>query len=94
MLEIGNIINGSFLSAISDMTNLSLEATPPSMCVDMCEAVLGSIVTEASRADHSALAVRTVITDESGGVDGFFVFIPTVGGLRKLFTALGLPEAA
>ena len=94
ILEIGNIINSSFLNAISDMTNLSMHATPPFLAVEMSAAILDAIVVEASSRDHVALAIRTVINDYEGSMEGFFVYIPSIGGLRQIFSTLGLAEAA
>lgn len=94
LLEIGNIINGSFLSAIADMTNLSMHATPPYLAIEMSAAILDAIVVEASSKDHLALAIRTNITDAEGSLEGFFVYIPSIGGLKHLFASLGIAEAA
>jgi len=94
ILEIGNIINGSFLNAIADMTNLSMHATPPLLAIEMTGAILDTIAVEASAYDHVALAIRTVISDFEGSFEGFFVYIPSVGGLRTLFSSLGIAEAA
>ncbi|OJU62944.1 MAG: hypothetical protein BGO01_10135 [Armatimonadetes bacterium 55-13] len=94
ILEIGNIINSSFLNAISDMTNLTMHATPPLLAVEMSGAILDSIAVEASMNDHVALAIRTLIHDFEGSFEGFFVYIPSLGGLRTLFSSLGIAEAA
>ena len=93
LTEVGNVVDGGFLTAISDMTGLSLQATPPRLCVDMGVAVVAAIVCEASCADTAALAVRTTISAEGDSLEGTFLFVPTYGGLRRLFRALGLPEA-
>lgn len=92
LMEIGNIVDGGFLSAISDMTGLRLEASPPRLSIDMGIAVVAAIVCEAACADTAALAVRTTITESGEDLEGTFLFVPTLGGLRKLFKALGLPE--
>ncbi len=94
LLEIGNIINSSFLNALSDMTGLSMYATPPYLAVEMSGAILDAVVVEASCNDHVALSIRTVISDLDGCLEGFFVYIPSVGGLRHLFSTLGIAEAA
>ncbi len=90
LLEIGNIINSGFLVAIGDMTNLELRSTPPEMGADMAGSILSSIVTEASMGDFTALSIRTEIFDESHSFEGFFVYIPSNGGLQKLFETLGI----
>ncbi len=94
MMEVGNIITGSFLSAISDMTGLQMHATPPQLMVDMCLTVIEGVVMCASIADHTALSLRTSISDEGNQIEGYFLFIPTVEGLSAVFASLGLAEAA
>jgi len=94
MLELGNIINSSFLNAISDMAEVPLHATPPLVSIEMAAAILQSIVLQACETDYAALSIETRIYDDSGAAEGYFLFIPTVGGLQKLFARLGIPEAA
>lgn len=94
MLEIGNIVNSSFLNAISDMTGFSLHATPPMVSIEMAAAILESIVLEAYSTDHCALSIETRIVDDTGGVEGYFVYIPSEKGLNDFFERLGLGEAA
>lgn len=94
-LEIGNIINSSFLNAISDMTGLKLHATPPLVSLDLTASIASSIVVEALTSEVVALAIETQLFEiERESVTGFFVFIPTLDGLTKLFQGLGIPEAA
>lgn len=94
MLEVGNIIISSYLNAISDMTGTAMHSTPAAMSVEMGCAILEAIVSEACAADQVALYIRTRLYDEDGDIDGFFVYFPTVGGLRQLFARLGIAEAA
>jgi len=94
LIEVGNIINGSFLNAIASMTNFSMLATPPSLAIDMSIVILDTIVANASMDDHVALAIETEIFDEDNSTKGMFLYIPTVEGLNKLFGALGIQEAA
>lgn len=94
MIEVGNIINSSFLNAISDMTNYKLHATPPFVSIDFGVSILSAIVTEASIEEHAALAIETDILDDNDQATGIFLYIPTIGGLKLLFNALGILEAA
>ena len=94
VLEMGNIVIAGLLNAIADMTTLELHATPPRVSIDMTAAVVASIVCEASYVDSVALSIQTEITDNSHVVKGFFIYIPTVGGLRAVFQSLGIQEAA
>lgn len=94
MLEIGNILNSSFLNAISDMTQLTMHATPPVVSIDMAVSVVSSIVCTAEERESVALAIETSIYDEDSEIKGFFLCIPTVETLKKLFVRLGIAEAA
>lgn len=94
LIEVGNIINSSFLNAISLMTSFEMHSTPPSLAIDMSISILESVVTEASLDDHVALAIETDIFDSETHSGGMFVFIPTLEGLESLFRALGISEAA
>ena len=94
MLEVGNIINSNFLNAIADMTGFAMHATPSSLAVEMCSAIIDGIIVEASDKDHYALAIRTIINDGEGSIEGFFVYIPSAWGLQVMVSSLGLSEAA
>lgn len=95
ILEIGNIINSSFLNAISDMCDLKLHATPPLVSVDSCAAIVGTITAEAEMADALALSVETAIFEhDNKETRGYFLCIPTLEGLNLIFQRLGIQEAA
>ncbi|WP_178075358.1 chemotaxis protein CheC, partial [Pseudomonas sp. 2822-17] len=40
LCELGNILAGSYLSALSDFTSLNLQPTPPALAIDMAMAIL------------------------------------------------------
>ncbi|MCH8978320.1 MAG: chemotaxis protein CheC, partial [Armatimonadetes bacterium] len=89
MLETGNIINSSFMDALSDMTGLSIQATPPLLSVDQCYSIVGSIVAEAEQSEVVALAIETRIFDsKQGDTEGFFLCIPTKSSLDVLLKSL------
>lgn len=95
MLEVGNILSSSFLSAISDLSGLRLQATPPQVSVDLLHSIVGSVVIEAEMSHAVALAIQTRLfsgADES--TTGTFLYVPALDGLQRLFAALGIPEAA
>jgi len=94
LIEVGNIINGSFLRAISEFSNVNMIACPPLMSVDMMSSMLSTIATEASSQDHMALSIKTEIFNAHRSFEGFFIMIPTVEGLSLIFKNLGVLEAA
>lgn len=92
MLEVGNIIIGGYLSAISDMTNLTFHAEVPYLAVDTPDVLLASIACEAGPTQTCALALETRIQDDS--TEGHFFYFPSEGGMEQLLNALGVKEAA
>ncbi len=95
MLEVGNIVNSGFLNAISDMTNLKLHATPPMVSVDIIYSIASSIIAEAEQEDAIGLAIKTELFREpAGSTTGYFLCVPTKDSLDRMFSALGIAEAA
>ena len=95
MMETGNIINSSFMDALAEMTDLSVQATPPLLSIDQCYSIVGSIVAEAEQSEVVVLAIETRIFDSrQGDTEGFFLCIPTEFSLDTLFKSLSLREPA
>lgn len=93
--EVGNILNGSFLNAISEMTGITVHLQPPQASIDYGVSILSSIAAEAEISEAMALSVDTAL--ESIGqvrLKGSFLLIPGPDRLVKLFKALGLEAAA
>lgn len=88
LMEIGNILAASFLTAISEMTRLSLVLTPPAIAVDMSAAILSAIATEFASLENEALTIVTHIGAPVGEIDGYFIFIPEAGSLSAILRAL------
>ena len=88
--ELGNIIAGSYLSAISTLTNLTITATVPSLTVDMAGAILSVPAIEYGKVSDKALLIQSEFTEEGLQVEGYFILIPTLESFDKIFSALGL----
>lgn len=95
MLELGNMINSAYMNAIADMAFLRMHATPPMVSIDLTSSIASSIVAEAELEDVIALVVETKIVGlDQEDVEGYFLCIPTAGGLHYLLNQLGVSEAA
>lgn len=91
MVEIGNIINSSFLNAIADMAGLCIHATPPLFAVDMTGSLVSAVAAEAEMGEVVVLAMQTRIhSTDSPPMEGFFLAIPSVDGIKRLFAGLGI----
>ncbi len=93
--EVGNILNGSFLNAICEMTGITVHLQPPQASIDYGISILSCIAAEAEINSAMALSVDTAL--ESIGqvrLKGSFLLIPGPDRLVKLFQAIGLEAAA
>ncbi|MCR6096065.1 chemotaxis protein CheC [Salipaludibacillus agaradhaerens] len=93
--EVGNILAGSYLSALSDFTKLNLQPTPPAIAVDMTTAILSFGLVELSRAGDYAIVIDTEINEKNNDdtirSKGHFFLLPDPDSLNKILQALGVP---
>lgn len=92
--EISNIITGSYLSAISDFTNIKMIASVPYLSIDMAAATLVTGLIELSNVSDYAITIESSLADgtEKGMTSGQFLLIPDPPSIPKLFKALGIEE--
>lgn len=88
--EIGNIIAGSYLSAISAFTNMTITASVPYLSIDMAGAILSVPAIEFSKISDKALLIETEFGDRDTIINGYFILIPTLDAFTTIFSALGL----
>lgn len=88
--EIGNIIAGSYLSAISAFTNMTISASVPYLSIDMAGAILSVPAIEFSKISDKALLIETEFGDKATIINGYFILIPTLDAFATIFSALGL----
>jgi chemotaxis protein CheC len=93
--EVGNILSGSYLSALADFTKLNLQPSVPALAIDMAAAILSYGLIEISKAGDYALMIDTSFLDINGNTDrnikGQFVLLPDPDSFPILFKALGVP---
>ena len=90
LLEIGNIIAGAYLTAISQLTNLSIIPTVPSLAVDMAGAILSVPAIEFGKLGDKALLIESQFRDEEMDVCGYFILIPTMESYAHILNSLGM----
>lgn len=88
--EIGNIIAGSYLSAISAFTNMTITASVPYLSIDMAGAILSVPAIEFSKISDKALLIETEFGEKDTIINGYFILIPTLDAFTTIFSALGL----
>ena len=92
LCEVGNIISGAFMNAISKFTNLSIMASVPAMSHDMLGAVLSSTMIETAQFSENILEIETNFLTGSNSTEagGYFYFLPMPGSLEKILNAIGV----
>ncbi len=88
--EIGNIIAGSYLSAISGLTNLTITPTIPFVAIDMAAAILSVPAIQFGMQGDNALIIETEMGDDVD-INGYFILMPEGDSYSKILSALGVP---
>lgn len=86
--EIGNIIAGSYLSALSAMTNLVISPSIPYLAVDMAASLLSVPAIEFGQYGDHALLIETEFGDDVM-INGYFILMPEQGSYDKILKGLG-----
>ena len=89
--EVGNIITGSYLNALSMMTNLAIVPSVPYVAVDMAGAILSVPAIEFGTDADQILLIDTQFFDEVK-LDGYFIMLPDMDSYAKILSAMGMGE--
>ncbi|SFC07650.1 chemotaxis protein CheC [Bacillus sp. OV322] len=90
--EAGNILSGSYLSALSNFTGLDLYPTVPELCIDMAGAQIGCGILEISQSSDYVIAIDTALHEAGTSneyVNGHFLFLPDSDAFEIIFASLG-----
>ena len=87
--EISNIITGSYLNALSTLTNLCIYPSIPDLAIDMAGAILSVPAIEFGIMGDKILLIQSQISDDID-IDGFFIMIPDMESYEKILRALGI----
>lgn len=94
MQELGNILSGSYLSALSDFTGLKIYPTVPALSVDMVGAIISFGLVEVSHVSDYVIVIDTALNEEDvpngESVKGHFFLLPNPESFQAIFNALGV----
>ncbi|PLR84234.1 CheY-P-specific phosphatase CheC [Bacillus canaveralius] len=92
--ELGNILSGSYLSSLSDFTNLSLYPSVPALGIDMVGAIISYGLIELSQVSDYAIVIDTALNEDEmkdfESVRGHFFLLPDPESFQIIFKALGV----
>ena len=87
--EIGNILAGSYLSALSDFIGGSLQPSIPLLTIDMAGAILSVPAIEFGKIDDRVLLIKTEFLEGGESVLGNYILLPDPPSFNKILTSLG-----
>lgn len=87
--EIGNIITGAYLSALSNLTKLNIVASVPHLQIDMAGAILSLPAIEFGKIGDKVLYIETTFNEESD-INGYFILVPKLDSYDVILSSLGI----
>lgn len=89
--EFGNILAGSYLTALADLTKLEIYPSVPEISLDMFGAVISEGLMELSQVGEHAIVVDTSIFDQGSRQElkAHMFMLPDYDSFEKLFVSLG-----
>ncbi len=88
--EVGNIICGSYITALANFTGLYLDPLPPEACVDMISAIIAEVSLEVAYTEDKIIFIETLLSIQDIKITGYIFMIPKEESLEKIFGAMGL----
>ena len=87
--EIGNIVAGSYLTAIATLTSMKIISSVPNMTIDMVGALLSVPAIEFGKYGDKLLLIESQF-GEMDFVTGYFLLIPEYESYDKILSSLGM----
>ena len=88
--EAGNILSAAYLNALSEFMGMILLPSPPTLAIDMSDAVMSSTFVEMAQGADYVFCVETEfrLTELNESLRGFFLLMPDVGSLTAMLRAI------
>ncbi|MBP1543679.1 MAG: chemotaxis protein CheC [Oscillospiraceae bacterium] len=88
--EMGNIMAGSYLSALSQLTGLTIDMSVPAMTVDMMGAIMSVPIIEFSEVGDKVLFIDDGFVIDGVDIKSSIILIPEMASLDTLMRKLGV----
>lgn len=87
--EVCNILCGTYLTAVSDMTNLTINPSIPYFSADMVMAIMNLPISLYGLVGEKILCIETDFFTIDNKIEGTYYFIPKIESCDKLLMMLG-----
>lgn len=88
LMELGNIIAGSYLTAIIELTNVPLILSVPTLAYGTVDSALKSLMTVVPEQD--VFLIENSFLDQDKEISGQFLLIPETGSITPLLAVFGV----
>lgn len=88
VMEVGNIVTAGYINAFADLTGLTLLPKPPSLALDLAEAILGTILAEVQVAEDFVILIKTAFETGQSKVEGYLSMIPDIDSFEVVYHTL------
>ncbi len=88
VMEVGNIVTAGYINAFADLTGFTLLPNPPSLAIDLSEAILGTILAEVEIVEDFVLLIKTVFETGQSKVEGYLSMIPDIDSFEVVYKTL------
>jgi len=90
LMEIGNILSGSYVNALSAMTNLDIRLTTPQIAVDMVGAILSFPAAQFGEMGDKLLFIEEDFISGSNTIKSHLLIMPEMKSLDLILKSLGV----
>lgn len=87
--EVGNILGGSYLNAISMLSSLQIQQSVPAVAIDMAGAILDIGMIMVGETSDEAIVIDTNISHGDDDIEGHVFLLPDPDSTIPLLKALG-----
>jgi chemotaxis protein CheC len=88
--EIGNIMTGAYLYALTKLTGFNLLPSVPALANDMVGAIINTALVDLGTIGDYAVLIETQFSLTSRDINGHFFLVPDPGALEIILSALGV----
>jgi len=88
--EISNIMSASFITAIADMTGITIDISPPEATLDMLASIMSVPSIYFAQASDTLLLIQNELEIGGKKTNASVLLLPDMPSLGKLMTSLGI----
>lgn len=88
--EAANILIGSYITAISTLTELKIDVSVPELVIDMAGSVMNLLAASYGEYGDSVLFMETEFVDKAQSIFGHFFLIPDIDSYKILLNKMGI----